>query len=1593
MDLQANGNISGGGNALRNVTTMTGVANLGSVVLTSATDSVAAIGAFTAGGGFTLANSGALSMTGILSAAQVQLSAGNVTINTPGAISTGAGAVALVASTGTISGTGVITTGTLSGSALTTVDLSGANQIGSLGSWSAAAITVNDSLALTISNTVSASGVVALNSGGLLTVSTGQTVTGSGVTLSGTGLTIAGLVSTPGTLDLLGGTGAVTEPGTIAAADVTGIAAGSLMLPGASASANQIGTLLALTSTGGSITVNDGRSLSVNGDVSAAAGDVVLRSAGIGHQINLTATGSLAAGGTVSVRADQFVNNAGGTITGATFEFAPETAENLIIGTGATLASLAGIDTALVRIGAAEGTTTANGLTLAANLDLGVGHGGVARALDLHSNDSINGAGFALLNVTTLTGVANTGSVSLGNVADTVSTLGSFTVGTGFTFADASPLTIANVLTAAPVSLTAPNITISGTINTGGSAVSTTTLIANVGTISETGSGAIITGTLLGSAKGAATLSGANQIGTITGLSALSLTAVDSGGLTLAGLVSVGPGGTFDINNANVMQSASGTLIAGVLTSSGGLGTALLQGAANQIGTISNFMATGSLEVVDGTAMTIAGLVGANAGNAFVTTGSHTVSFAPGGSLVSQSGGTIGILADGIANLGVAGATGVLNAGPTGVFEFAPATASLPVTLGAASGPSLATTTGITAGLIRVGAVTLPGGVAPTVNTASIVVAGAFNANGDALELDATGSVTQSAPLLNVAALTGSAASYTLNNAGNTIAQLGGGTLIAQTGTLAVVDNSNLTIAGTVRAVAGNLFIGLAAGDTLSFAAPGGTLQTNGRTIGVQADQVVNLGTPGATGVVNAGASGVFELAPATTLATETLGAASGLSLTNLTGITAATLRIGAVTLPGGVLPTVTAGSIAVAGAFDAASITTLDLEAKGPISQSGPIQLLNNLDVSTNGAAGDIALGNTLNSIGTIGNINVLAGNFSFGDAPVSGSFAVPAGQTIAANNVAMTIIGTLNVTGSIGATAAGGNVMLAALGGTSDLNLGAGANVIAGASGTATLTAARNLSQSGGIINGANVSMAAGGLLTVGASVSAAAASLSGANIAISGVVTNDGAGPLSLTASGGSIVETGTLITGTLSGSSTGTTALTSGFNQVGTLAGFSAAGFAMNDTQSLTVTGAVNGGAAATIVDSQALTVAAGGTVAATAIALQATSIAIPGVVADGPTGTVQLVATNGTISETGTLIAGTLSGSSTGATTLTGATPTANQVVAIGNFTAAGFTLNDGLSLSVNGLLNGGPFVTIFDSGPISVIGAIEAASISLTGANISIPGLLTDGGAGTVNLIATGGSISETGTLIAGTLSGSSTDSTVLSGAASTTNRIAALTHFSAAGMLLNDGESLTITGPITAGNSFTLTDFGNLTIAGAASIAAVTVSISDTGNTTISGSVNAAGDVSVVSSGNLSLTGGIASTAGSVQISDNGLLTLSGLVNGRTGVNLADSGAITGHIISSRGAVGITGAGALSVAGLISGQTGVNLSAGGDMTITGSIISPGEVGLSDFAVLSLAECPALPRPERSQLPTSMRSQLPVSSARRKSCSTMAAAA
>ena len=138
---------------------------------------------------------------------------------------------------------------------------------------------------------------------------------------------------------------------------------------------------------------------------------------------------------------------------------------------------------------------------------------------------------------------------------------------------------------------------------------------------------------------------------------------------------------------------------------------------------------------------------------------------------------------------------------------------------------------------------------------------------------------------------------------------------------------------------------------------------------------------------------------------------------------------------------------------------------------------------------------------------------------------------------------------------------------------------------------------------------------------------------------------------------------------------------------------------------------------------------GGTVSAAAVSMTGANIAIAGEVTDGGSGSVGLFATGGTIDEIGTLIAGTLSGSSTGATTLTGKTATTNQIATLGTFTAAGFTLHDGKGLSVTGALNGGTLASVTGSAALSVGGTVSATAVSLTSASIAIDGLVNGSGA------------------------------------------------------------------------------------------------------------------------------------------------------------------------------------------------------------------------------------------------------------------------
>ena len=201
------------------------------------------------------------------------------------------------------------------------------------------------------------------------------------------------------------------------------------------------------------------------------------------------------------------------------------------------------------------------------------------------------------------------------------------------------------------------------------------------------------------------------------------------------------------------------------------------------------------------------------------------------------------------------------------------------------------------------------------------------------------------------------------------------------------------------------------------------------------------------------------------------------------------------------------------------------------------------------------------------------------------------------------------------------------------------------------------------------------------------------------------------------------------------------------------------------------------------------------------------------------GTIDLsTMTSGGISQSsgGMLTAGTLT-SSNGvagdATLMSGL----NDVGTIGVFNATGsFALSNATPLTVGGMLTASN-ITISTGGTLTVSNSLIATSaVSLTAASIAIPGLVSDGGAGSTNLIANAGTISETGTLIAGILSGNAMSSNAPQAVSLIgTNSIGTLAGFTASGFTLDDGTSLAVTGQLVAGTSATIVDTGALLVSG----------------------------------------------------------------------------------------------------------------------------------------------------------------------------------
>ena len=192
--------------------------------------------------------------------------------------------------------------------------------------------------------------------------------------------------------------------------------------------------------------------------------------------------------------------------------------------------------------------------------------------------------------------------------------------------------------------------------------------------------------------------------GATTSAPSASTVTVD-GAVDLTGIAS-----TLEVEATGAITEPGGPLTVANLAGSGG--SVQLLNAANKISTLGTLKATtGDLSLADASPLTIDGAVTAF-GNVYLATP---------GSIAIAAAGSIGASPTGRVSLQTDAAS---IAGPItgGTFEFAPFTGGATVTLG--TGGDLASLLGVTVSSARIGAMTLPGGGAPTTTAGAITTVG-----------------------------------------------------------------------------------------------------------------------------------------------------------------------------------------------------------------------------------------------------------------------------------------------------------------------------------------------------------------------------------------------------------------------------------------------------------------------------------------------------------------------------------------------------------------------------------------------------------------------------------------------------------------------------------------------------------------------------------------------------------------------------------------------------------------------------------------------------------------------------------------------------
>ena len=1439
----------------------------GAVTLNVATNAISNLGNVTAGGDFTLENTGtALGVTGTINL-------GTHTLNV--------NALSL-----TESGSGVITAGSLTGTFPNDVSLlANPNAITSLGSLSLGGnFLLNDgTVALNLTNALNASGhTIRLDAGSLSQTAAGV-ITAATFTGSTTGtanlstannaivnlgaftntsgdfsLKTTGSLNISGTVDVTGHTlafttGGLTEgaSGTLKASTLTGSTTGTVAL----GQTNTIVNLGTFTNTSGDFALKTGGSLNVSGTV-----DVT------GHTLTLTTAG-LTEGASGLLKATTLAGSTTGTVT-------------------------LGRSNAIVNLGAFTNTsgdfslTNTGVLNIAGTVDV-TGH-----TLTLNTGGLTEGAS-GLLKATTLAG-SSTGTVTL-NQTNTITNLGAFT-NTAGDFA----------LT------TGASLNISGTVDVTGHTLTLTT-----GGLTEGASGTLTAATLTGSTTGTVAL---NQANTITNLGAFTNT---SGDFSLNnGASALGLTGTVDATGHTI------ALTAGTLNLTGGSGGHLtasrielradawsVTGAA-----VTSLPATGVLALAP---RTVGGFtIGSGAGN---LTSANILALLPASSIdtvqlgntstaptAANSQATTLTLTDALVLTGRSANLALFSQGS--IIESGAGAVTVATLTGASGGT---VTLGGSNNVTNLGAFTNTSGDFSLTNTGVLNIAGTVDVTGHTLTLN-TGGLTEGASgLLKATALAGSSTGTVTLGQTNTITNLGAFTNTA--GDFALTTGASLNISGTVDVTGHTLTLttgGLTEGASGTLTAATLTGSTAGTVALNQANTITNLGTFTNTSgdfSLNNGAS-ALGLTGTVDATGHTIALTAGtLNLTGGSGghLTASRieLRADAWSVTGAAVTSLPAtGVLALAprtvGGFTigsgAGNLTSANILALLPASSIDTVQLGNTSTAPTaaNSQATTLTLTDALVLTGRSANLAL----FSQGSIIESGAGAVTVATLTGASGGTVTLGGSNNVTNLGAFTNTSGDFSLTNTGvlniaGTVDvtghtLTLNTG-GLTEGASGLLKATTLAGSSTGTVTLNQTNT------ITNLGAFTNTAGdfALTTGASLNISGTVDVTGH-TLTLTTGGLTEGASGTLTAATLTGSTAGTVAL----NQANTITNLgtftnTSGDFSLNNTGNLNIAGTVD-------VTGHTLTLNTGG-------------------LTEGPSGTLKAATLTGGTSGTATLdqtntVAnlGTFTNTAGDFTLKTGGVLNVSGTVDVTGHTLTLITA--GLTESALGIINAGTLagsttgtVTLGQTNTIANLGTFTNTSgdFSLkTGNSLNIAGTVDITGH-TLTLTTGGLTEGPLGLLKADTLTGSTTGTVTLG----QTNTIANLGTFTntAGDFLLTTGGILNISGTVdVTGHTLTLTTAG-LTEGALGLLKADTLAGSSTGTVTLTQNnvvanlgtfTNTAGDFALNTTGGLNVSGTVDVSGHTLTLTTGNTAGI-GLSEGAAGLIKADTltGSTTGSTTLTR--------------------------------------------------------------------------------------------